>query len=100
MGVSPRFESARRQRRSLPTVAEPWWLSPGQSQSLRTIGTAHAPLPPCLVVQEPADGVVQPLLEIVARPPAELAADLRGVDCIARVMTRAVGHELDQPLVR
>ena len=40
------------------------------------------------------------VVEIVPRPPAEFAPDLRGVDGVARIVARPVGDELDQLLVR
>src|SRR5262245_33153588 len=46
------------------------------------------------VFEIPADGLCDPGLEGVCRPPAELAADLARVDGVAAVVTRPVGHEL------
>ena len=50
--------------RTVPRSAQP--------QPLAAIGAAHDALPPALVVEVPAHGLAQPVLEAVARPPAEL----------------------------
>src|SRR6266496_4096088 len=57
-------------------------------------------LPPPAVFEIPNDGLAQPGLEALARPPAELALDLAGLHRIAPVMTGSVGDKADQPLMR
>ena len=65
-----------------------------QPEPFAAIGAAHDALPPAPVVEVPAHGLAQAVLEIVARPPAELALDLAGVDGVAGVVARPVGDEL------
>lgn len=52
--------------------------------------------PPGLVGDVPADGLPQALGEVgVRRPPAELALELSGVDCVAAVVAGAVGDPVE-----
>src|SRR4051812_12111222 len=55
--------------------------------------------PPPLVVAVPGDGLAEPVVELHPRLPAELRPDLLGRQRVAAVVTRAVGHVLDQGLV-
>src|SRR5205823_14344648 len=71
-----------------------------QTEPLAAIGPAHHALPPAAMVEVPAHGGAEAVVEIVPGPPAQLAPDLRGVDGVALVVPRPVGDEFDQPLVR
>ena len=51
---------------------------------------------PLLVVEVPAHGLLDALLELEARLPAELALQLAAVDGVAHVVPLAVGHVGDQ----
>src|SRR5690348_1085559 len=70
-------------RSPLPLPFDP--LSPSQ----------HA-LHPRLVVEVPVDGAGDAGFEIDRRFPAELALQLRRIDCVAAVVARAILHEFDQ----
>src|SRR5690348_6040701 len=48
---------------------------------------------PSLVVEIPAHGAGETGFEGLGRRPAELAPDLRRVDCVATVVSRAILHE-------
>src|SRR5262245_6249470 len=85
-------DDRRNFRRRVGSALEP--------EPLAAIGAAHDALPPGAVVEIPAHGVAQALLERTPRPPAELARDLGGIDGVALVVARPVGHELDQLGVR
>ena len=47
------------------------------------------------MVEIPADGLLDTRFESLARSPIELPPDARGVDRIALVVSRAIGHEGD-----
>src|SRR6266478_6524461 len=81
-------------------AGEKMTASARQPESLATVGAAHDALPPAPVVEVPAHGLMQAVVEIVPRPPAELVLDLAGVDGVARIMARPVGDELDQLFMR
>jgi len=48
------------------------------------------------MVDIPADGLLDSRLEILLRPPAELALELAGIDGIAAVVAGTIRHETDQ----
>src|SRR5438874_12588868 len=52
-------------------------------------------LPPPVVVPIPADRPCQPLLQADPRPPSEVLK-LAGIKGVPAVVSRAIGHELDQ----
>ena len=57
-------------------------------------------LPPATLVQIPFHGLLDPGLEGLGGPPAELGLDLGGVDRVAAVVAGPVGDERDQTLAR
>src|SRR5260370_31983468 len=81
-------------------TGEKMTASARQPESLAAVGAAHDALPPPPVVEVPAHGLAQAVVEIVPRPPAELVLDLAGVDGVARIMARPVRDRLDQLFVR
>src|SRR6185312_11289674 len=70
-----------------------------QPQPLLPIGGAAQPAP-ILVSDVPIDGRGEPLLESVDGAPAGLALELARVDGVARIMSRPVDHEGDEPVMR
>ncbi len=54
---------------------------------------------PGLVVEVPADGLLEALLELEGRLPAELPLELPAVDGIAKVVAGAVGDESDEIVI-
>ena len=52
--------------------------------------------PPVTVLEVPLDGLLDAVLELRLRLPAELCVDLRRVDGIAAVMAGTVSYILDQ----
>src|SRR5580698_1461113 len=56
--------------------------------------------PPPLVVEIPAHRLLDPALEGFISTPAKLALELGGVDRIADIVARPVGHESDERFVR
>ena len=53
-------------------------------------------LPPPFILEIPANGLFDPAFEILLRFPTKLAFELRRINGIANVVTRAIGYELDQ----
>src|SRR5262245_12354570 len=74
-------------------------LASGGPEPLAIVALARH-LEPVLVAQVPADRVLEPRGEIEARLPAELRADLGGVDRIAPVMSRPVRDEANEVAAR
>src|SRR6185437_12348741 len=70
-----------------------------EAQPLACVALAKRPPPP-VVIEIPSDGFLDARVEIFKGPPAELGFELGRVDCIADVMPRAVGDELDQLTAR
>src|SRR5436190_15295 len=60
------------------------------------VGAACDVAPPILVIEVPAYCLNKPALEVDAAPFAEIVCKLAGVDRIAMVVTRAIGHVGDQ----
>src|SRR3989442_7494281 len=54
------------------------------------------PPPPRLVLLIPGDGGLQPAVEAPGGPPVQLTLDPGGVDSVATVVRRPVGHPRDQ----
>src|SRR5258708_1470254 len=71
-----------------------------QPEPLAAVGAAHDALPPAPVVEVPAHGLAQTVLEIVPRPPAEFVLDFAGVDGVTRIMARPVGDGREQLFMR
>src|SRR3954454_17441833 len=71
-----------------------------QAEAFLTIDAGLDVQAPALVLEIPGDGAPQAGLERLARPPAQLAVDLAGVDGIPAVVAPAIGDERDQPGVR
>src|SRR5690606_17938627 len=71
-----------------------------RAQTLAVIDTVAQRAPPPLVLNVPAHRLLDAGVEVFLRAPAELGLELGSIDCIARVMARAVSDELNQPVVR
>jgi hypothetical protein len=56
--------------------------------------------PPPFIFEIPSHGTLDAGVEGFASAPTEFGLELGGVDCVTVVMTRTIGHELDQSLVR
>src|SRR5581483_4464846 len=62
------------------------------------IDAAANALPPIAIVEIPLHGLAQSGFHRLARTPAELAADLAGIDRVTQVVARPIGNELNQAL--
>src|SRR6202011_1422788 len=71
-----------------------------QAEALAAVDPRVQRLPPGAVVQVPLRRLLEAVLEVPGRLPAQFAACLRGVDGVALVMSGPVGHEGDQLAAR
>src|SRR5262245_3859558 len=73
--------------------------SRAEAAALSVVGVGLDGLAPDPVLEIPADGLRDARLEAVRRAPAQLAADLAGIDGVAPIVARPVGHELLERVV-
>src|SRR5437899_907027 len=64
------------------------------------IGAAGHTLYPRPVVEIPLNRLADPAFKRLARLPAEFGLDLARVDSVAAVVSRTIGNELDQVVMR
>ena len=77
--------------RSQTAIAD--WHRRLEPEPLAVVAARLDVLAPVAVLEVPAHGRAQAVLERVARRPAELAADLRRVDRVAAIVAGPIGHE-------
>src|SRR5262249_60615428 len=71
-----------------------------QTEALAAVDPRAQGLPPGSVVEIPPHRLLEARFEMPARLPAQLAMHFGGVDGVALVMARPVGHERDQRAAR
>src|SRR5690606_10953410 len=76
---------------SLPRLAR-------KPQPFTLIGAAGNAVDPQAVRQIPRDGRREPLFECPKRLPAEFPANLAGIDRVAPIVARPIGHKIDERL--
>ncbi len=77
-------------------AAQPFFAARAEPEPLARIDALAQRLPPPFIVEVPGHGAADAGGEVLAGAPAELVLELGGVDGVALVVARPVGHEGDQ----